>query len=1297
MDIKMDLTQIVGLVISLVAPVVVVVLKWLIDRGRLIGLTLLIVLIPVCFYYFAFVTSQNAYFAKRNFRELRDIGNQINSKIDNFASNLLAAGQTSRQHTSVDQTRSVQPAARMSKPSVELGVRQEQGSFLLSFIYQDAQGSNPPADKEINAFFDQAVPRYLTDDVTQTHVGFFDAVLIAEQASGRVVFARGGPELGIGSLDTLYNEQGSKLELKPDQSSRLVNVQLAGADYVLFLQPFRLAIAAEGASDKQGAWWVAGGLANTTRFRAESFAVSYTVLFGCVFLVLLLALSWPLVKLRLMGPRDRLRRGDLALTLFSALMGIALLTLLFLDAHTYFSLETTLDRNLVQFSEKIKSNFHKEVGDALAQLQQLNEELDTLGREEEEETGALRNLDDSGISTPALSRRSNILTDRINWERAPYPYFNTATWIDSNGFQRIKWTTRPERTPFVNVSGRQYFTSVMNGDLWNLNGSGSDSEYYVESVRSKTTGEKVAVIAIRAPESHWVSSLDTKLMSLTSTALPAGYGHAVIDDGGNVLFHSNEVSSLEEHFFEKCDNDRLLRACVSAQKNQFVSVNYLGKSHRLFVSPMTGTPWSLVVFRDKQVARTINLEMLTLSLIPYLGFGLFVLFVVLIMYLPRQGELIGWLWPQEQRAEHYGLLIIINALLCGVFLVALQLKSEWVLVTCCFLAPAIATALAARILTGPSMSQIGGKIAALFGRRAFSYRTLYVLAFALLLALLSILPASGFFQIARSFELKRFVKYGQVSLARALEQRTQRVTLQYAPVKVGNGTEVEKAAFLKKRLDSDRDVYDSFFFGTTRFEAGTARPLLVDEKPGAVDSLLERLRPLYNSVAVDSQGFSANASADRLWSWRLDSEGRLRLQKDKEGRKGELSVALVSAIPIGASNGFSEWFFLILMTAGLLLLTYHLVRFLARHFFILDQVTPCPIGLDKPATAKSSKDYHVIDLRRLTTLHSQDDVLMDSSPAEGLTIVMDHFDHCMDDPQVNCEKLRVIETFLIEDRRLVVVSTVDPLRFTLVREDVRTDAVNEPKTNWRLSGPKARTDGRAAEPSGKQATTLDHTVAARWSTAFSTFVTVYEPDNASAEFVESNSRFLHPLKASQPWRYLERLGNDMLANGAHQKFSPVDHDAAEEQLNQVVDHARAYHQCVWATCSRDERGTLIHLALDGMINAKNTDLRQLIRRGLVVRDPTLRLMDESFRRFVISASLDEDIDAWRKGGGSAWQLMKVPLLLLLLSVSLFLFLTQKDIADSTAAFALAATVGLGALFRLIGMSEKRNVVNIGRS
>jgi fumarate reductase subunit D len=103
-------------------------------------------------------------------------------------------------------------------------------------------------------------------------------------------------------------------------------------------------------------------------------------------------------------------------------------------------------------------------------------------------------------------------------------------------------------------------------------------------------------------------------------------------------------------------------------------------------------------------------------------------------------------------------------------------------------------------------------------------------------------------------------------------------------------------------------------------------------------------------------------------------------------------------------------------------------------------------------------------------------------------------------------------------------------------------------------------------------------------------------------------------------------------------------------------------------------------------------LRLLVKRGLVVCDPPgLHLMDESFRLFVISVSSHQDVEGWRQqDGGSAWELMKAPLMLILVSVALFLFITQKDTYNSTLSFMSAITAGIAALFRLLGMFNAKD-------
>jgi hypothetical protein len=1244
---------------------------------------------------------------------------------------IVRAGNNSRANRTVRAPSSRQgPAAKGPEPTVALSVKAEQGSFWLNLAYRGGKTEDVGdlvAKSEINKLFDPFVVRYVFDERNQTQNPLFDEVFVAEQQDGRVIFEHGQSGLSIVSLDSLRNDKGGKLELDlANQSSSLEDVQLAGAAYKLFVQPVRLTLSSSEDDKSQGVKWVVCGLTRSDHFRDQTFAVSYTLLIMFMFLAMLAALSWPLLKLRLMGPKDRLRRGDFALTTFSALLGTALLTFLLVDLYTYVNVGKTLDNQLEKLAGGIRSNFHEELGSVLAQLSRFDKQVAKLASKES--SGALADLHASTHSevrkTTADAKKesafkANLLSGTLDWETASYPYFNSVTWADTTGLQRIKWTTRPETTAFVDVSGRSYFTNARDGNFWKLSHGGREYEYAFELVNSKNTGENVAIVSTRVPNSKWVSSIDTKLASLMGTVLPSGHGYAVINSTGDVLFHSDEVNNLEEQFFEECDNDRLLRAAVLARSSEFINAQYLGKGHRLFVSPMPGTPWMLVVFRDKQMIRTINLELLTLSLVLYLVFAVVALLVISVVYLTRRGERIRRLWPIERNAGQYDRFIVMNAVLIVLFLiVAWKVKNEAVLVFCCFLFPSLATVLGAVVLRGATFGHDRSESAVANRLRFLSwlpYRKGYAIALVGSLILMSVLPALGFFQICRNFEMKLMVKHGQVSLARELEQRAARIEAQYASINVGSNEE-NKKEFLKARLDpetqkSNLDVYDSFFFTTLHSGQVMNASLFIPEQPGKLNSLLTQLRPLYNQTCVESQELARGESADGVWSWGRDAQGRFRLQKGKDGRNGEMSLALVSSVPpFETPDTFLKWLVVILGLGAMFVLVYRLVRFVAGHFFLLDKDAPRVmlagvtnlstannVAILRPPMANGNGWYpansHRIDLSQVSIWPEWANTVKSKVPGSGRTIVLDHFEQDMDDPAANREKLRAIEQFMSENRRVVVVSTVDPLRFSVSSSAGGAVApASKAPVNEASTKPDARDENKTAATGapGKTGASESEQAAARWSMAFSTFVTVYSQDNAEDDFIRNNTCFLRIMRANRPWRYLERIGKDVAVNSACQEVNGLDRPAREEQINEVVDQARAYHQALWATCSQDERCALIHLALDGLISAKNTDIRQLLKRGLVVRDPGLRLMDESFRRFVISSQHGEDIDAWRHAGGSNWELMKAPLLLILLSVSLFLFVTQKEVYDSSVSFVSALTAGLAAMFKLLGMFQKKS-------
>jgi hypothetical protein len=102
----------------------------------------------------------------------------------------------------------------------------------------------------------------------------------------------------------------------------------------------------------------------------------------------------------------------------------------------------------------------------------------------------------------------------------------------------------------------------------------------------------------------------------------------------------------------------------------------------------------------------------------------------------------------------------------------------------------------------------------------------------------------------------------------------------------------------------------------------------------------------------------------------------------------------------------------------------------------------------------------------------------------------------------------------------------------------------------------------------------------------------------------------------------------------------------------------AFYRCKWEQCTRDERFMLYQMALGSSPNPANQDvIEHLLRRGYIYRNSGWHIINESFKRFVLSAEKEEDILNWTdEANSSVWTYLRIPvftLLLVLLVVTVF--------------------------------------------
>jgi hypothetical protein len=551
-------------------------------RYHILAVTLLALLIPFCGAYLYYVTSQKTYFTNQNFRLLAVMSNQIKSKIENLSSSLWhvsnpdskqvwiwnqAARKKDNQET-LEDVKKLFRIAEITSADVTINadiIKSQSGSPQHFEAGQDVKRSRlkfdfvvQPNDRgdrvkihaetNLNELIGPFVSQDGFDEVLGTPSGF-DEIFVANQECGAVVFQRTPSQLSLLTLTSLLDKGGKKIEFN---SSGLHDVQLAGIDYKLFVHPFQVFLSERTVSndDPPIIKWALCGLMRADHFRSGSLAISYTIILVFIFLVLMVALGWPILKLRFMGPKDRLRAADVYFLSVSTLMGSAVLTFFLLDLYAYTTLQEQMDDQLKMFAEKINNNLKKEIGLALDELDRLNrnpklrEQSEYLLREQSKYLASNRNKTDSH----RYIGQTNILEDLIDYRSDLYPYLDMVVWIDHEGQQRIKWTIEDHTTPFIQVGTRSYVRNVKEGRL--LKDKSGLHDFWLESIYSWNTGENLAVISTRMPppNSTWVGAISTCLPSLIQTVLPVGFGYCVIENDGRVLFHVNKKRNLRENF-----------------------------------------------------------------------------------------------------------------------------------------------------------------------------------------------------------------------------------------------------------------------------------------------------------------------------------------------------------------------------------------------------------------------------------------------------------------------------------------------------------------------------------------------------------------------------------------------------------------------------------------------------------------------------------------------------------------------------------------------------------------------------
>ena len=1131
-----------------------------------------------------------------------------------------------------------------------------------------------------------------------------------------------GAALSITRLGALLEKRGWREYTPLNPASLLVatsqtRVRLGDDEYLLFTQPYTFAHP-KASIDNNAKQLIVCGLVAAPRFRYSVTAVSVSIVFIATGVALLALCCWPFLRIALIHPSQELTLTDVALLVICTAVGACVLTLAVLDIFAYRALAKHGDAQLEAFSETVVRKFEKNVKGA---MDVLNRAEKTLALPPAAET-ATRPM-------PPELRASAVF--------ASYPYVDAIAWMDAKGKQLLRYAAQErDPVPLADIGFRQYFRDALSGRTWTV----GDQPYVLEWVRSRTTGEVRAVLAKRIQHpSAAVVALSTDLIDLSHAVRPPGVQFAIIEENGEVVYHSDSERIGFENLFAETDRNRDLRSAVLARHATAVDASYWGEDQSMFVRPLEGSPWTLVTFRAKRLARVLNVEaaLLTLVLLLLAATPYLMLYIVTLVAAPRYRA--PSIWPDEPRRLDYLRLCIIFLALLLLFGLTTYVLTPWSAFYAVLLIPTIATlstylvlhrstnrrrfAIAAALwivanaalfvvllrydvaqgrffsdyprtahfvlvavaiviaaLTAVLMSTSRGKrqMINFLSRVRLGYAHLYRLCGVLLLLLCTTLPVAAFFNISRDVQWELLVKYGQLRAAADLEQRI--VQLERLNVQ-SSGMPADVTS-----LDIDKTMFGSVW----NLALGNVEPC---RPPAPTADWIKRLLPALYEDSTAIRPLFEDGSADCLWRWRTDNQKirlfrKVRFDPDVSNKiwpnavpKDQIEITTPRTSSVKVSGSGNSVLPAVLCSLGLLAVFWYATGFIASRVLLIDVSEP-----DWMARLPLSPTLgdHIFLVRRDKDLKS----IVGSDPTPFLDVSFEEIARAGDwdaalarlDSSASGRNVRIVdfEHGIYDD-----AVSVEKLRFLerlLALPDRTVVVISTFTPAFVLTAPP---------PKDAPADYL-----ARWRALLDRFVviTAEELELRHQEWQRRKDyRTRSRLAPSEPKNWLEKetAYNPFLRRLREELEPEADRS---HLLDEIGERAETYYAGLWSSCRTEEKLLLFQLAHNGLANGRNRRaLRRLIARGLVRRGPNIELFSETFRLYVLAAAQRENLVSQAKAeyGNSTWDMLRIPFFVIIIAFLLLLFATQKDLLTTTTALATALTTGLPVIMKLIGVFAER--------
>ncbi|SEK54472.1 hypothetical protein SAMN05216262_101623 [Colwellia chukchiensis] len=1140
------------------------------------------------------------------------------------------------------------------------------------------------------------------------------------QTSGQQVDSQQIIEKSIDSQGESSEQRESKLtrhgEILPGYSG-FIDVSISGQDYRVFISPYQGKVFDLDNNQHLDTLYLMGFIAKSALVSKKLRISNTAVMISILCLIILMALI-PLLKIRLIAVQQSFSLADrhwafIGLGALAAMLAIAIF-----DYAFYQHLKHEVSQQSKAIHQAIRHNFKHEVS-ALTQyayrnIAQLNNAtvsnalFSDKSLSEQQQPYFLENLfilPESGKfngsalwSSKQLYRKKEIdLNKRDYFKRAIRCDAWPMTFIDSSA--QIKLQACQQQL---------YMQRIFN----------------VRDSR-KTTQLSIPLFEKTIASNKAILTFGTRVQSFFAPLLPSGFGFLVFDNAtGEVLFHSDDERSLLENIYIETDNNtKLLKlvenANLTPEESSFTS-SYRGKTHHFRAGRLAkNVPWTLAVFYDKSQLRTLN--MLTVFTAISCFMLLVVTLYVLITLLTNKRFLQQLCWFNDKiqpRYQSFAIALILASLLQLSLYILLekfapQLPSLLVLAIMLSFSATVIFLLYQQIIATKPNSHHQDKSLNHYtntGNRAYNGYVLALIIYAFATPAVLLSMASAGYYLEKYAVLQAMHLHKSQAQLTATHKNYYELVLDKDSVFHLNPNTLPcylgaqaTAATPTRAITCNSDEQD--LLGTT-FWFGNLVKANTQTVNNNVFDIVWHLIPLNFPFAQQTWLLSALEENDFEWRFHFSRKhNRILLNALWQNLASTvLSVVLAMACLYWLiRHWLSKRLIGTNVPANFRLndsnkqSTAEKVKLLFKHLAITDpqhhhgrfvQIIRPTRQLFNYFSSEEKNPYHqqvnnlaltsdrAIAVSQLTDCNQNieyivKNILNVNNNSQAKTVIIKRLEMVALNAQQRIKALEILEYLVaLGNVNIILLADITPL--------------------YRLTKQAAYPNTLATSDYANS----DETV--RWARLMKRFVKFYDWTPIARSACPSNASSAQVLAhEANSWPECQRLQQDFYDYHMATKnteYSLRDGQLYDQQGNlvpvtqqdallaqsinrywsseQIIEffnaNSGASYRYRWELCTKAERLLLIQLANGYAPNPSNIEpLEHLIRRGYIYQDNGWHLINQSFKRFVLSAESDTVVASWLQAAmESNWQYVRIPLFTLVLVAIAVLAYSASEAIES---------------------------------